>query len=62
MTKVYIVSQDAISDSFGELMDSGGVVAVFTSVDSANHYIDNVKETYMHRRYDYTVTELDLED
>lgn len=62
MTKVYVVSQDVISDCFGELMDSGSVVAVFTSLKSAEKYIDNVEETYYHKRDDYTVTELDLEE
>ena len=62
MTKVYVVSQDAIADVEGEMLDYGRVVAVFTSSLSANHYIDNVEDTYYHRRTDYTVTEMDLED
>lgn len=57
---VFVVSKDVITDYDGNVIDSGGPVAVFTSNDAASEYIENVDETYMHKRYDYTVEELTI--
>lgn len=59
--KIFVVSADAVTDSCsGEMLDSGSVMAAFDTVEKANDYIDNVVETYTHKRYDYTITELDV--
>jgi hypothetical protein len=57
---VFVVSKDVITDCEGNVIDNGGPVAVCTSNDDASDYIDNVGETYMHKRYDYTVEELTI--
>ena len=55
---VFVVTADAVSDVANEMLDSGGVRAVFSTVEKANDYIDTVVETYMHKRSDYTITEM----
>jgi len=55
---VFVVTADAISDVANEMLDSGGVRGVFLTVEKANDYVDTVVETYMHKRGDYTITEV----
>ena len=55
---VFVVTADAISDVANEMLDSGGVRGVFLTVEKANDYVDTVVETYMHKRCDYTITEV----
>lgn len=60
MARVFVVSTNAVTDIAGELLDSGEVVAAFDSLEKAYAYIDSVEETYLHKRCDYDVTELDI--
>ena len=57
---VFIITADAIADVSGEMIDSDYVVAVTSSLKDANEFIDNIEETYMRKRYDYTITEMKI--
>lgn len=61
MTKVFVVSTPAVTDCENELMADGEVVAAFSTLAAAYEYINNVEETYFHKRCDYTVTEVELD-
>lgn len=60
--KIYVVSKDPIADGYGELLFHGNPVAAFTTEKAARAYIENVEETCYHKRRDYTVDELELNE
>ena len=56
--KVFVVTRDVITDCTGEVIDSGGLEAVFSSLGAADWFVATVPETYMHKRRDYTIDEM----
>lgn len=58
--KIFIVYTDNIFDCSGELLSSGSNVRAFDSLVKANNYIDEVEETYMLKRSDYSIDEMDI--
>lgn len=58
---VFIVKTNAITDVAGELLESGEIIKVFNEYDKAAEFIDNVKESYMFKKDDYEIVEMEVE-
>lgn len=58
---MFVITADVVTDVNNEVIDNGFVAGVFSTVEKANSYIDNVTETYMHKRGDYTISEFVLD-
>ena len=50
-----------VYDCAGELFDSGNVLSIFSTLDKANAALDEIKEDYTRKKYDYTIEEYEVE-
>lgn len=61
MTKVFVVTADAVTDTAGEVLDYGHVVGVRATLEEADALVKaTVGTSYWHKEYDYTVDEFEI--
>lgn len=58
--KVYALIADNVYDCAGELFDSGRVLSIFSTLEKANTALDEIKEDYTRKKYDYIVEEYEV--
>jgi len=58
--KVYVLMANAVTDVAGELLDSGGLIGVYATLERAEYIVSNIENTYLRKQYDYTIEEAEV--
>lgn len=58
--KVYVLLADAVTDVAGELLDRGGLIGVYATLERAEYIKSNIEATYLRKQYDYTIEEAEV--
>lgn len=60
--KVWIITEDAVTDVAGELFDAGGIYGVYLTKQAADSAWRGIEDTYTRKRIEYTVEEYEVQE